>query len=277
MALSHPIAVIKVGGDVLLDESQWRGLAENVSYLHSQGWHCVLLHGGGPQVNALQEKIGLTPNKVAGRRITSPDDLLCVMQAIAGQVNVELTNCLQLAGLPVVGTHGASGIITAKRRPPIEVSGVDGLVDFGLVGDVQSINEQYLQNLLSHQLIPVIATLARDDDGVIYNINADTTAVAIAKALQADILCLVTAIGGIYADIADPGSLITTINDAKADQLIAAGVITDGMIAKVQEALGVVNDGVGRVVVTSLTSSGNLQQLVTKQQNYAMGTIISKA
>ena len=214
--MSKPVAVIKVGGDILLDESQWRGLADNLSDLHRQGWHCVLLHGGGPQVNELQRKLGMTPNKVAGRRITSEQDLLCVIQAIAGQVNVELTNALQQYDLPVIGTHGASGVITASKRPPVAVTGVDGLVDFGSVGDVQAINSRLLRKLLNCDLIPVIATLARDEEGALFNINADTTVVAIAKSLQADLLCMVTGVGGIFADINDSDSLIQSIDRAKA-------------------------------------------------------------
>ncbi len=267
-------AVIKVGGDVLLSEPQWRGLAENIQYIHRAGWQCVILHGGGPQVNSLQEQIGLTPNKVAGRRITSERDLVCVMQAIAGQVNVELCNRLQQWHLPVIGTHGASGLISATKRPPMLVSGIEKPVDFGLVGDVDAINTEQLLALLSAGLIPVIATLARDEQANIYNINADTTVVAIARALQADILCMVTAVGGIYRDIEDPESLITTINAEIAEQMIADNIITDGMIAKVQEALGVVADGVGQVVITSMAKQDNLLNLIQSPDNYCSGTRI---
>lgn len=272
--MSKPIAVIKVGGDVLLEESQWRGLAENLSDLYKQGWHCVVLHGGGPQVNELQHKLGMTPNKVAGRRITSDQDLLCVIQAIAGQVNVELTNALQQYDLPVLGLHGATGLIKARKRPPIAVSGIDGLVDFGSVGDVQHINTVLLTQLLDCDLIPVIATLARDDNGSIFNINADTTVVAIAKALQADVLCMVTAVGGIYADINDPDSLLQSINATTATELIQQAVITDGMIAKVQEALSVIADGVGQVVITSMKSTGNMKSLIEHPESYDKGTRI---
>ena len=272
--MNKPIAVIKVGGDVMLAEPQWRGLAENITYLHNNGWQCVILHGGGPQVNELQQRLGLTPKKAAGRRITSPDDLLCVIQAIAGQVNVELTNRLQLWNLPVLGLHGASGIITARKRPPITVSGVDGLVDFGAVGDVTEINRQRLSELLDLGLIPVIATLARDEFGSLYNINADTTVVAIAKALQANVLCMVTAIGGIYADINDPQSLINPVDKEKAYQLIEDGVIQDGMIAKVQEALTVISSGVGEVVITSMAREGNMHSLIEEPNSYRMGTRI---
>lgn len=270
------IAVIKVGGDVLLSEPQWRGLAENLRDIHTAGWQCVILHGGGPQVNQLQEQIGLTPNKVAGRRITSERDLLCVMQAIAGQVNVELCNRLQQWQLPVIGTHGASGIVSATKRPPMVVASHEEPIDFGSVGDVKTINHELLHSLLNAGLIPVIATLARDDEGHLYNINADTTVVAIARELQADLLCMVTAVGGIYENLDRPETLYPTVNESIANKMIADEVIKDGMIAKVQEALKVVSEGVGQVVITSMAKKGNLKQLIEAPESYQLGTRIIK-
>lgn len=268
------IAVIKVGGDVLLSQPQWRGLAENISYIHQTGWQCIVLHGGGPQVNVLQQQLGLIPNKIAGRRVTSQRDLMCVMQAIAGQVNVELCNRLQQSQLPVIGTHGASGIIQANKRPPMKVPGQESLIDFGLVGDVESINAAHIRSLLQTGAIPVIATLARDNEGNVYNINADTTVVAIARELQADLLCMVTAVGGIYKDLDKPETLLDIVNQPIATQMIADNVIKDGMIAKVQEALNVVAKDVGQVVITSLVKKDNLQQLLETPTNYKLGTRI---
>ena len=122
--------------------------------------------------------------------------------------------------------------------------------------------------------IPVIATLARNNAGDIFNINADTTAVAIARAMKADLLAMVTGIGGIYRDIDDADSLIKTIDANTASQLIDEGVITDGMIAKVQEALNVVDDGVGQVVITSMAREGNMKSLITSPESYEAGTRI---
>jgi acetylglutamate kinase len=273
MALSKT-AIFKVGGDILLAEHQWRGLGANLAYLHKQGWRCVVLHGGGPQVNSLQESLGIKPNKIAGRRITTEQDLLQVKQAIVGEVNVQLCNYLQLYNLSVLGTHGATGIIRASKRPPIPVSGVEGLVDFGSVGDVNQINTTVLDLLLDANFIPVIATLGRNNAGDIFNINADTTAVAIARAMNADLLCMVTGVGGIYTDLNDPGSLINPIDERRANKLIQDGIIVDGMIAKVQEALSVVKDGVGQVVITSLAMQENMQRLVEDPDNYTLGTRI---
>ena len=196
-------AVIKVGGDVLLDNVEREGLADNVAALISQGWQVVLLHGGGPQTNRLQEKHGLVANKVGGRRITSEADLLVVKQAIAGEVNVELTSALQRAGVNAFGCHGASGqLIQAVKRPPRVMSGAgDKPIDFGEVGDVTQVNGTLISGLLNLGVTPVIATLGVSDKGRIFNINADTTVVQIARVLKADLLLLTTQVGAVFEDL----------------------------------------------------------------------------
>lgn len=254
-----PIAVLKVGGDMLLKSSDREGLASNIADLHSAGWHCVVLHGGGPQVNALQKLHGLVPNKVAGRRITSQADLTVVKQALCGEVNVDLISALIAAGLPAFGCHGASGaLIQAQKRPPVHVSGQgDELIDFGEVGDVSGINNELLFALLDAGQIPVVASLGIDSSGRVFNINADTTVAAIASALQADLLILSTMVGGIYADIKDSNSRFSEVTPTLAKQLIIDGVITDGMIPKVEEALGLLNKGVASIAICNAAQKGS--------------------
>ena len=267
--------VIKVGGDVLLDDAQAQGLVANIKSLHQAGYQIILLHGGGPQVNKLLTKLQITPKKVSGRRITSQSDLLHVIHAIAGEANVQLTNLLLTENLPALGIHGASDIIHATKRPPVKVTGVEELVDFGAVGDVESINTELLTKLLAIDIIPVIATLARDSAGNIYNINADTTAVAIARALKVDLLIMVTAIGGIYRDLNDPTSLIQKIDRTMATKLIEDKVIQDGMIAKIEEALCAVEEGVGRVLITSMANNQpNINQQLPLYSDASLGTSI---
>ena len=250
------IAVIKVGGDMLLKEGERQGLANNVKDLTDAGWQCVLLHGGGPQLNRLQNLHGLEPQKVDGRRITSEDDLLVVKQALCGEVNVDLVSALLAAGLPAFGCHGASGLlIEAQKRPPVDC-GSHGLIDFGEVGDVVSINTDLLQNLLSADLIPVLASLGVSRDGRIFNINADTTVAAIARALKADLLILCTAIGGIYHDVSDAQSRLPELTPSLAAQLIQDGTIRDGMIPKVQEALALLDQGVARIAISNAAQAG---------------------
>lgn len=254
----NKIAVIKVGGDVLLDQQEREGLANNIADLTSENWKVVLLHGGGPQVNALQEKHGLTPNKVAGRRITSEADLVVVKQAIAGEVNVNLTTELIKAGLNAFGCHGASGkLIQATKRPPVVVTGAGSApIDFGEVGDVAKINAELLKALLDLNIIPVIATLGVSEKGRVFNINADTTVVQIAKALQADLLLLTTGVGAVFKDLKQPDSRIKQVNRAQAKELIEQGIIQGGMIPKVEEAMTLLSEGVNSIAIVSGRNSG---------------------
>lgn len=264
MTQQNKIAVVKVGGDILLEKEQREGLAANIRDLHQLGWQLVLLHGGGPQVNQLQKKLGLTPNKVGGRRITSADDLLVVKQAIAGEVNVNLTAELIKAGLPAFGCHGASGqLIQAIKRPPVLVSGGgDKPIDFGEVGDVVKINASLLNGLLELGQIPVIATLGVSAEGRVFNINADTTVVEIARALKARLLLLTTSVGAIYKDLKQPDSRIKQVNREQAKKLIEQGVIQGGMIPKVEEAMTLLEQGVESIAIVSGQSNGGFLAVV---------------
>lgn len=247
-----PVAVVKVGGDVLQGQVERDGIAANVKDLVDAGWRVIVLHGGGPQTNELQEKHGLVPNKIAGRRITSAVDLLVVKQAICGEVNVGLTQVLQNVGVNAFGCNGASGkLITASKRPPRVMSGAgDEPIDFGEVGDVVSVNAELLNNLTELGLVPVIATLGvEQNSGRVFNINADTTVVQIARALKADLLLLTTAVGAIYHDLDKPETRVAQINAQQAKDLIDQGIIQGGMIPKVEEALSVLANGVKNIAI----------------------------
>jgi len=266
---NKPLVVIKIGGDVLQDKHERLGLASNVKDLHNLGWDIIILHGGGPQVNELQKHHGLTPLKIAGRRVTSKKDLQVVKQAIAGEVNVDLVSLLTASGLPAFGCHGASGLlIEASKRPPVMITGQgDKLIDFGEVGDVLSINEKLLFGLLDLGQIPVIATLGMSNDGRIFNINADTTVVQIAKSVKANLLLLITQIGGIYKDIADSESLITDITPHQAKALIEKGIIQDGMIPKVEEAIKLLDEGVETIAIAAARRLGIFQALASNENS----------
>ena len=260
---SKPLAVIKVGGDMLLDRVDRLGLAQNVHDLVNAGWHCVLLHGGGPQLNALQELHGLVPTKIDGRRVTAEADLLVVKQALCGEVNVDLVAALIAASVPAFGCHGASGgLIEAEKRPPVDF-GTKGIIDLGEVGDVTKINSALISALLSANVVPVIASLGVSSGGRIFNINADTTVAAIASAMQADLLLLSTKVGGIFEDISKSESRIPKVTPKMADQLIDDGVITDGMIPKVREALTLLDKGVGAIVITNASQRGGFVEIAT--------------
>lgn len=262
----QPVAVVKVGGDVLQGEIERSGIAANVKDLVDANWRVILLHGGGPQVNELQEKHGLTPNKVAGRRITSEADLLVVKQAICGEVNVSLAQELQQVGVNAFACNGASGkLITATKRPPRVMSGAgDKPIDFGEVGDVTGVNAELLDNLTELGLVPVIATLGvESDSGRVFNINADTTVVQIARALKADLLLLTTAVGAIYHDLSQEDTRIAQVNAEQAKTLINDGVIQGGMIPKVEEALSVLADGVKNIAIVGPQIKGAFLDVAT--------------
>jgi acetylglutamate kinase len=260
-----PRVVIKVGGDVLGDDAEREGLAANVRALVDAGYDVALLHGGGPQTTALQAKLGITPNKVGGRRITSAEDLVVVEQAICGEVNVQLTAALLAAGVPAFGCHGASGrIVRATKRPPRVVSGAGSEpVDFGEVGDVASIGTDVLVALFAAGQVPVIATLGvTEEGGRVFNINADTTSVQLARALEAEALLMVTKVGGVFKDLADPGSRIDRVDRAAAKALIADGVIQGGMIPKVEEAMSVLDQGVGAICIVGASDPSAFGRVV---------------
>jgi acetylglutamate kinase len=270
------VAVVKVGGDVLLGDTERQGIAANVKDLVDNGWRVVVLHGGGPQTNRLQQKHGLVANKVGGRRITSEDDLVVVKQAICGEVNVELTQVLQQVGVNAFGCHGASGqLVQAVKRPPSVVSGGGpDPIDFGQVGDVVGINADLIHGLLDLGVVPVIATLGVESETAkVYNINADTTVVQIAKALKADLLLLTTAVGAIYRDLDQPDSRISQVNVEQAQGLIAEGVIQGGMIPKVEEAISVLKDGVKHIAIVGPQIQGAF--LAVAKGEGSKGTVIS--
>ncbi len=271
-----PVAVVKVGGDVLLGQTERDGIAANVKDLVDNGWRVVLLHGGGPQTNRLQELHGLTANKVAGRRVTSEADLVVVKQAICGEVNVDLTQTLQAVGINAFGCNGASGkMVTAVKRPPTVVSGGPAEpVDFGEVGDVVSVNAKLLNGLTDLGVVPVIATLGVEaDSGRVFNINADTTVVQIAKALKADLLLLTTAVGAIYRDLSQPETRISKVNVEQAEALIEEGVIQGGMIPKVEEAISVLKDGVKNIAIVGPQIKGAF--LAVAKGEGSKGTVIT--
>ena len=254
---SDKLAVVKVGGDMLLEKAGRDAFAENLKGLKESGWRCLVLHGGGPQISTLQALHGLTTNKVEGRRITSQKDLIVVKQALCGEVNVDLVTALISCEINAFGCHGASGLLLeANKRAPMEFEGCEP-VDLGEVGDVVKVNNELIHKLLNLGLTPVIASLGADQTGRIYNINADTTAVALAKSLKADILILCTKVGGIFANIDDPSSRLSEISSSCARTLIEKKVITDGMIPKVREALSLLDQGTHSVAIVNADKPTN--------------------
>lgn len=257
---ARPI-VIKIGGEVV-GSGEAALLAADLKFLVDGGDHprIAIVHGGGPQATALQKQLGIETKQVAGRRVTDAATLDVMKMAVAGKLNVDLCATLTAAGLSAVGLHGASGLVVrATRRPPKVYAGAgDEPVDMGFVGDVVGFNVDLLETLWSAGHIPVIACLGADASGGVYNINADMVGNQLAAALKAEGLFLVTSTPGVLKDVKDPSSRLTKLTVAEAKQTITDGIVTGGMIPKLEEAMAVVDQGVGAIHILGKLGAGDL-------------------
>ena len=255
---SRPI-VLKLGGDVVAGP-YLGAIATDVAALARAGTPVVLVHGGGPQATALQKQLGQSPNIVGGRRITDEATLDVMKMTLAGKVNVDLCAALVAAGARPVGLHGASScVIRAVKRPPRVVSGGGpDPIDFGFVGDVTGLHHELLSLLLGAGYVPVLACLGADEAGHVYNINADVVANQSAIALGARSLFLVTDVPAVLRDVADPSSRIPHLSLADGKKAIADGVVTKGMIPKLEESFAAIAAGVRAVHIVGRLQPGDL-------------------
>lgn len=266
--------VLKLGGEVV--QSEALGIvARDVAALASDA-RLVIVHGGGPQATELTTRLGMTPNVVAGRRITDAATLDVMKMTVAGKVNVDLCAGLLAAGARPVGLHGASSLtVQAHKRPPRVVSGGgDGPLDFGHVGDVDGVNRELLALLSAHGFVPVVACLGADAEGHVFNINADIVANKVAIALDADALFLVTDVPAVLRDVADPQSRIARLTLAEGKQAIADGVVTKGMLPKLEESFAAIAEGVRAVHIVGKLAAGELARAV--REPGSVGTMLVK-
>jgi acetylglutamate kinase len=256
--------VVKLGGEVV-QGPHMAAIAADVAELQRSGAALVIVHGGGPQATDLQKRLGQTPNIVAGRRVTDQATLDVMKMTVAGKVNVDLCAALVAAGAKPVGLHGASSCaVLAEKRPPKVVAGAGPEpIDFGFVGDVTGVNDALLSLLVSGGYVPVLACLASDARGNMFNINADAVANQIAIRLDARALVLVTDVPGVLRDVSDPSSRIARLTVAEGKKAIEDGVITKGMIPKVEESFAAIAQGVRAVHVVGRLSPGDLTRAVT--------------
>ncbi|MEO8701192.1 MAG: acetylglutamate kinase [Kofleriaceae bacterium] len=254
--------IIKIGGEVV-GSGEAAVLAADLRELQT-GTRIAIVHGGGPQTTELSKQLGIPTTQIAGRRVTDAATLDVIKMVIAGKLNVDLCAILLAAGLSPVGLHGASGhVIRATRRPPtVYASHGPEPVDMGFVGDVKGFNLALLETLWAAHHVPVIACVGADSEGGVYNINADLVGNQLAAALQADRLFLVTSTPGVLRDVKDPASRLAKITRAEAKQAIVDGVVTGGMIAKLEEAMAVVDQGVGAIHILGKLGPGDLVRAV---------------
>ncbi|ALR11928.1 acetylglutamate kinase [Mycobacteroides saopaulense] len=238
--LHGTIVVIKYGGNAMTDDTLKNAFAEDMVFLRNCGIHPVVVHGGGPQITAMLKKLGVAGEFKGGFRVTTPEVLEIARMVLFGQVGRELVGLINSHGPYAVGITGEDAqLFTAVRR----TATVDGIeTDIGLVGDVAQVNPEAILDLIDAGRIPVVSTLAPDTDGVVHNLNADTAAGALAEALGAERLLMLTDIEGLYTDWPDRESLVTEI--AAEDLRVLLPSLESGMIPKIEACLRAVDGGV---------------------------------
>jgi acetylglutamate kinase len=262
------VFVVKLGGEILEKADVRSRVAAQLALLSSLGVRIVVVHGGGPQVTALSQRLGIEPQIVAGRRITCEKTLEVVQMTIAGQLNTMLLSTLRAEGIAVVGLTGVdAGLITARKRPPVQIkddAGNERTVDFGHVGDIVKVDPHVIQTLLDAGLVPVIGSLAGDDSGAIYNINADTLAEALAVALRAQKLIFLTGAPGVLRDVRDPSTLVAFADPDDLGALLQSGAIAGGMRPKVEACIRAATSGVERThILDGRAADGLLFEVFT--------------
>jgi acetylglutamate kinase len=244
------VFVVKLGGEVLSDPDVRDQVAGQLSLLSSLSIRLVVVHGGGPQATALSRRLGQEPKIVAGRRVTDDAALEVAKMVYAGQLNVDLLAALREHKVQAVGLSGIDAdLLTAHRRPPVSVVDDDGRtvqVDYGHVGDIDRVDPRVLVTLMEARFMPVVASLAGDEDGGVYNVNADTVAESLAVALRAQKLIFLTGAPGVLRDRNDPTTLVTFADPDDLAGLMASGALAGGMRPKVEACIRAATSGVER-------------------------------
>lgn len=237
---NNKTVVVKYGGNAMINEQLKQQVMEDIVLLWLIGVRIVLVHGGGPEINEMMSKLGKKPEFVDGLRVTDRETVDIVQMVLAGKVNKTLVNLLEMKGGRAIGLSGMDGRLI-EAYPKNE--------KLGYVGEIRQINIKAVNDILEKDYIPVISTLGCDRDGNTYNINGDTAAAHIAGALKAERLIMMTDIAGVLRDRDDPASLIPEISIGQAKSLYDEGVISGGMIPKVDCCIDAIEKGVQNVVI----------------------------
>jgi acetylglutamate kinase len=270
----NKVFVIKAGGAVFSDEVSTRALIEQVAILHQVGIKTVLVHGGGPQLDDMQTTLGLETRMVHGRRVTDQKSIDVTAMVLNGLINTRILAICRELDIEAVGLSGVdAGLIGAHKRGPVQVSaGSSEMVDYGFVGDIDSVNAAVIEKLLADGLMPVVSPLSADSSGTLLNINADTVAAALGGALAAEKLVLCTGAPGILERATDPSSVISYTDLSGLKRLRDAGSLTQGMLPKAAAIESAIRGGVRRVhVITYKSSDSLLAEIFT---NEGTGTLV---
>ncbi|WP_181770728.1 acetylglutamate kinase [Amycolatopsis pittospori] len=237
--------VVKYGGNAMIDESLKQAFAEDMVFLRMAGLRPVVVHGGGPQITAMLNRLGVEGEFKGGLRVTTPETMDIVRMVLTGQVSRELVGLINAHGPYAVGISGEDARLFTAERKQATVDGVP--VDIGLVGEVSEVNPDAVLDIVNAGRIPVVSTVAPDIDGVVHNINADTAAGALAAALGAEKLVVLTDVEGLYANWPDRGSLVDRIRVDRLETLLPG--LASGMIPKMEACVRAIRGGVRRAHV----------------------------
>lgn len=239
------VVVVKVGGSIMDDEQALSAILTDIVFMNYVGMSPILVHGGGKAINQAMEKAGLVPQMVQGRRYTDERTIAIAEQVLCNQINKFIVNFIQSQGCEAMGLHSLSSVVLFAEKTYLPGEG-GRRIDLGLVGEVKNVNARLLQLLVQADSIPVIATIARDDAGEKLNVNADTAAGAVAAAMKAEKLVVVSDTHGIRADVKDPNSRISHLTVSQIDEMVASGAIGTGMLPKVEACVQALRGGVGK-------------------------------
>ncbi|HQP32354.1 MAG TPA: acetylglutamate kinase [Deltaproteobacteria bacterium] len=262
--------VVKYGGHAMADPELKKTVARQIILLQYVGIQVTVVHGGGPQINSVLKQMGIVPNFIEGKRITDAQTLDVVEMVLSGVVNKEIVNLITMEGGKAVGLSGKDAGLIRAEKLYLTRGDEDDRIDIGLVGEVSAVNTEIIDTVESKGFVAVIAPLGVGDDGATYNINADTAAAAIAGSLKAEKLILLTDEAGV---LDKDGSLISSIDTGRIQALIDGGVVTGGMIPKLECCAAAIHQGVkkahiidGRVpysiLLELLTDSGIGTQVI---------------
>jgi acetylglutamate kinase len=237
--------VVKYGGNAMIDDDLKSSFAQDIVFLRLAGLRPVVVHGGGPQINAMLGRLGIESEFRGGYRVTTPEVMDVVAMVLVGQVQRELVGLINDHGPFAVGMSGEDADLFVAERRTAMVDGVS--VDIGQVGDVVEVNPAFVTQLLDDGLIPVVSTVARDADGVVHNVNADTAAAALAIALGAEKFVLLTDVEGLYSDWPNRESIIRRVSLTDLEAMLPS--LESGMVPKMEACLRAVQGGVPRAHV----------------------------
>jgi len=261
---NNKVVVIKYGGNAMQSEELKQAVMSDIVLLSLIGIKVVLVHGGGPEINSMLDKVGIESKFIGGLRYTDKETAEIVQMVLAGKVNKSLVALLQQHGGKAVGLCGIDAKMLIAKK-------VDSEVDLGYVGEVSEIDPSIILDTLNNGYIPVVATVSADEDGNVYNINADTAAASIAAALKAENLILMTDVKGLLKDKDDESTLIPIVNVSEVNILKKKGIIKGGMIPKTDCCVEAVRRGVSR----SFIIDGRIEHsiLIEMFSNEGIGTM----